>query len=193
MTNASQRDKVEALVQDALRQGATLFAEKRPQGVPAAGLFMPVRVLTDVTHDMRIMREEIFGPVVGVMRVDEMDQAVVLANDSRLALTASVWSRRRRHAAALARRLQAGVVMVNDHLMSHGLAETPWGGWKESGIGWAHGPPGVPGDAAQPGRSSRTICPSPGATCGGIPMTAAFTTACAGLWMPSMPGAAAAG
>jgi acyl-CoA reductase-like NAD-dependent aldehyde dehydrogenase len=138
MTNARQRDKVEALVQDALRQGATLYTEKCPEGVPAAGLFMPVRVLTDVTHGMRIMREEIFGPVVGVMRVDDMEQAVALANDSRLALTASVWSRRRRQAAALARRLQAGVVTVNDHLMSHGLAETPWGGWKESGFGWVH-------------------------------------------------------
>jgi hypothetical protein len=62
-----------------------------------------------------------------------------LANDSRLALTASVWSRSRRHGAALAQRLQAGVVTVNDHLMSHGLSETPWGGWKESGIGWTHG------------------------------------------------------
>jgi acyl-CoA reductase-like NAD-dependent aldehyde dehydrogenase len=139
MTRAAQRDKVEALVQDALSKGATLFAESRPQAVPAAGLFMPARVLADVNHEMRIMREEIFGPVLGVMRVKDMEQAILLANDSRLALTASVWSRSRRRAGALARRLQAGVVMVNDHLMSHGLAETPWGGWKESGIGWTHG------------------------------------------------------
>jgi acyl-CoA reductase-like NAD-dependent aldehyde dehydrogenase len=139
MTNAQQRDKVESLVQEALRQGATLFAEKRPEEVPAAGLFMPARVLTGVTHKMRVMREEIFGPLVGVMKVTDMDEAVRLANDSRLALTASVWCRRRREAAALARRLQAGVVTVNDHLMSHGLAETSWGGWKESGFGWVHG------------------------------------------------------
>jgi acyl-CoA reductase-like NAD-dependent aldehyde dehydrogenase len=139
MTRSSQRDKVEALVQDALGKGATLFAESRPHGVPAAGLFMAARVLADVTHDMGLMREEIFGPLVGVMRVDDMEQAIGLANDSRLALTASVWSRNRRHGAALAQKLQAGVVMVNDHLMSHGLAETPWGGWKESGIGWVHG------------------------------------------------------
>ncbi len=139
MTNSRQRAKVEELVQDALKKGATLFAENHPQPVPAGGFFMPARVLTGVTHDMRVMREEIFGPVVGVMKVKDMDEAVRLANDSRLALTASVWSRHRRTAAALARRLQAGVVMVNDHLMSHGLAETSWGGWKESGFGWVHG------------------------------------------------------
>jgi acyl-CoA reductase-like NAD-dependent aldehyde dehydrogenase len=139
MTRSAQRDKVEALVQDALGKGAVLFAESRPKAVPAAGLFMPARVLSSVNHEMRLMREEIFGPLLGVMRVDDMEQAIGLANDSRLALTASVWSRSRRQGAALARRLQAGVVMVNDHLMSHGLAETPWGGWKESGIGWVHG------------------------------------------------------
>ena len=139
MTRAAQRDKVEALVQDALGKGAFLFAESQPRSVPAAGLFMPARVLSGVNHEMRLMREEIFGPLVGVMRVDDMEQAIALANDSRLALTASVWSRSRRHGAALAQRLEAGVVMVNDHLMSHGLAETPWGGWKESGSGWTHG------------------------------------------------------
>ena len=142
MTRATQCEKVDALFQDARRQGAILFAESRPQAVPAAGLFMPARVLANVNHGMRLMREEIFGPLVGVMKVKDMDQAVELANDSQLALTASVWTRSRRHGAALAQRLQAGVVMVNDHLMSHGLAETPWGGWKESGIGWTHGKTG---------------------------------------------------
>ena len=139
MTNDNQRAKVEELLQDALAKGATIFAEARPRAVPAAGLFMPARVLADVNHDMRLMREEIFGPLVGVMKVKDMEEAVRLANDSRLALTASVWSRQRRSASALARRLQAGVVMINDHLMSHGLAETSWGGWKESGYGWVHG------------------------------------------------------
>jgi succinate-semialdehyde dehydrogenase/glutarate-semialdehyde dehydrogenase len=142
MTRAAQRDKVEALVQDALGKGASLFAESRPHSVPAAGLFMPARVLADVNHTMRLMKEEVFGPLVGVMKVNDMDQALALANDNPLALTASVWSRSRSRGAALARRLQAGVVMVNDHLMSHGLAETPWGGWKESGIGWTHGKTG---------------------------------------------------
>jgi succinate-semialdehyde dehydrogenase/glutarate-semialdehyde dehydrogenase len=139
MTRAAQRDKVEALVRDALDKGAVLFAEARPREVPQTGLFMPARVLAEVNHGMRLMREEIFGPLLGVMQVDDMDQAVALANDSELALTASVWTRRRQRGASLAKRIHAGVVMINDHLMSHGLAETPWGGWKQSGIGWTHG------------------------------------------------------
>jgi succinate-semialdehyde dehydrogenase/glutarate-semialdehyde dehydrogenase len=65
-----------------------------------------------------------------------------LANDSNYGLSASVWSRNRRRALALARRLQAGAVTINDHLMSHGLAETPWGGFKESGLGRTHGAEG---------------------------------------------------
>jgi succinate-semialdehyde dehydrogenase/glutarate-semialdehyde dehydrogenase len=85
------------------------------------------------------MREETFGPVVAVMQVPDMEKALRLANDSDLGLTASVWSRDRKTARRLAERLQAGVVTINDHLMSHGLPETPWGGFKQSGIGRTHG------------------------------------------------------
>jgi hypothetical protein len=95
--------------------------------------------LTDVNHDMLIMREETFGPVIAVMKYDAEAEAIRLANDSNLGLTASVWSRSRRRAIKIARQLQVGSVMINDHMMSHGLAETSWGGFKESGIGRTHG------------------------------------------------------
>jgi succinate-semialdehyde dehydrogenase/glutarate-semialdehyde dehydrogenase len=88
---------------------------------------------------MLTMREETFGPIVGVMPVDSMDEAIKLANDSMLGLTGSVWTRDLKQGEALARRIKAGAVTVNDHLMSHGLAETPWGGFKESAIGRSHG------------------------------------------------------
>lgn len=137
MTTRAQLETVRRHVDEAVAQGATIHAQSAcPKG---AGLFLPAMVLTNVTHDMLVMREETFGPVVGVMPVADMDEAVHLANDSHLGLTASVWSRNRHTAMALARRLQAGVVTVNDHLMSHGLAETPWGGFKQSGIGRTHG------------------------------------------------------
>jgi len=139
MTTQRQIDTVELHVEDALGRGAVLFAKSQVPRNERLHNFLPAVVLTNVNHEMLLMKEETFGPVVGVMKFRTDDEAVALANDSPLGLTASVWSKDRRRAAALAARLQAGVVSINDHLMSHGLAETPWGGFKESGIGWTHG------------------------------------------------------
>lgn len=138
MTTASQRETVREHVRDALERGAVIYAES-PCPTEGPGLFHPAMVLTNVDHTMKVMRDETFGPVVGVMKVRDMEEAIRLANDSNLGLTASVWSRNRRAAGQLAHRLEAGAVTINDHLMSHGLAETPWGGFKESSIGRTHG------------------------------------------------------
>lgn len=88
---------------------------------------------------MVVMKDETFGPVVGVMPFDTIDQAIEYANDSHLGLTASVWSQNWKYAVSIARKIKAGAVTINDHLVSHGMAETPWGGFKESGIGRTHG------------------------------------------------------
>ena len=88
---------------------------------------------------MLVMKDETFGPVVGVMKFSHYDEAVRLANDSYLGLTASVWSKSNRRAEKIAKQIKAGAITINDHLMSHGLAETPWGGFKQSGIGRTHG------------------------------------------------------
>jgi succinate-semialdehyde dehydrogenase/glutarate-semialdehyde dehydrogenase len=88
---------------------------------------------------MKVMSGEIFGPVLAVKKVGNVEEAVARANASKLGLTASVWTRSRKKGRAIAAKLEVGSVMINDHLMSHGLAETPWGGWKESGIGRTHG------------------------------------------------------
>jgi len=138
MTTQSQMETVRRHVQDALDRGATMFARSQ---CPAegAGNFLPAMVLANVDHSMLVMREETFGPVLAVMRTDSMDQAVALANDSVYGLSGSVWSRDRKAARRLAERLHAGAVMINDHLMSHGLAETPWGGFKQSSVGRSHG------------------------------------------------------
>jgi len=103
------------------------------------GNFLPATVLTEVNHNMLVMKDETFGPVVAVMPVMDYFEAIHLANDSYMGLTASIWTRSRHRARLIASRLKAGAVTVNDHLMSHGLAETPWGGFKQSGIGRTHG------------------------------------------------------
>jgi succinate-semialdehyde dehydrogenase/glutarate-semialdehyde dehydrogenase len=138
MTTQRQMEAVRRHLEDALAKGAVVFAQAQPpQG--AAGNFLPASVLSEVTHEMDVMREETFGPVLGVMKVANMEEAVALANDSQLGLTGSVWSKSHGNAKRLARRIKAGAITINDHLMSHGLAETPWGGFKESGIGRTHG------------------------------------------------------
>ena len=142
MTTTKQKIEVEQQIQQALDLGAERFAQS-PVPKSARGNFLPAVLLTDVTHEMDVMRMETFGPVLGAMPVDSMQQALALANDSDLGLTASVWTRHWSKGMALARQIKAGVVTINDHLMSHGLAETPWGGFKLSGIGRSHGAEGM--------------------------------------------------
>jgi succinate-semialdehyde dehydrogenase/glutarate-semialdehyde dehydrogenase len=88
---------------------------------------------------MRIMREETFGPALPVMPFDTDDDAIGLANDSEYGLAASVWTRDRARGEALARRIRAGTVMVNDVVSCFGISEAPHGGVKASGIGRSHG------------------------------------------------------
>ncbi len=142
MTTARQAREVKRQVVAATKAGAVIYARSQaPAGTK--GNFLPAMVLTKVDHSMEIMRLETFGPVLCVMAVEDMDQGVGLANDSNLGLTASVWTKKAKEGERLARRLKAGVVMINDHLMSHGLPETPWGGFKHSGIGRTHGAIGM--------------------------------------------------
>ena len=138
MTLDRQIKTVNTHVDDAIKKGAVVFA-KSSLSENLKGQFMPCTILSDVNHDMLVMQEETFGPVLGVMPFDDISQAIDLANDSDLGLTASVWSRNRRKAMDIASRIHAGTIMINDHLMSHGLAEVPWGGVKHSSIGRTHG------------------------------------------------------
>ena len=138
LTTQEQSAIVKRHIDDALKNGAAIYAQSM---CPPAedGNFLPATVLTEVNHNMLVMKDETFGPVVAVMPVMDYFEAIHLANDSYMGLTASIWTRSRHRARLIASRLKAGAVTVNDHLMSHGLAETPWGGFKQSGIGRTHG------------------------------------------------------
>src|SRR6266511_3190414 len=120
MVSREQYELVCELVDDAIASGAKRLCGG-PVEVPGFdGHFIAPTVLTDVTHDMRIMREEIFGPVVPIIRVEGEDEAVELANDSRFGLGASVWTLDREKGERMADRIQAGMVWINDHSYSHG-------------------------------------------------------------------------
>lgn len=137
MTTGRQVETVREHLQEALDKGARVLVQGRNDDDNAQ--MLPPTVLVDVSHDMKIMREETFGPVIGVMPFDTLEEAIALANDSTYGLSASIWSRNSGQAERVARQLHAGAVTINDHLMSHGMAETPWGGPGESGNSRGHG------------------------------------------------------
>ncbi len=129
---------VESHVEDAKARGARILSGG--SRLPELGLnFYTPTVLADVTHEMRIMREETFGPVLPIMPFDDDEQAICLANDSEYGLAASVWTRDSDRGERLARRIHAGTVMVNDVISCFGISEAPHGGVKASGLGRTHG------------------------------------------------------
>lgn len=139
ITTKGQYDTIMAQVDEAVAKGAKIVAQSKPVGDCSKGLFIPATVMTGCTPDMRIISEETFGPILPVIPYDDEEEAIRMCNNCSLALTSSVFSRNAKHAWAVAQRLESGVVTVNDHLYSHGMTESPWGGWKESGIGRTHG------------------------------------------------------
>ncbi len=135
LTSGEQKKKVEGVLRDALKKGARIVA----QSGASSNLFHPLTVLEDMDGSMTAMCEEIFGPIIALQRVHDESEAVARANDSIYGLTASVWSGNRRRARRVASQLRAGAVTLNDHLISFGMPETPWGGFGQSGIGRTHG------------------------------------------------------
>jgi succinate-semialdehyde dehydrogenase/glutarate-semialdehyde dehydrogenase len=138
MIHERQLQIVESHVQDAVARGARVLAggSRLPELGPN---FYKPTVLADVTHAMRIMREETFGPVLPVMAFSNDDEAVRLANDSEFGLAASVFTRDNVRGERLASRIHAGTVMVNDVVSCFGISEAPHGGVKSSGMGRTHG------------------------------------------------------
>ena len=135
----SQSAALARQLQDAVAKGAVVAASA---AAPAGGWFAPT-LLTNVTPDMLVLREETFGPILPVVRVRDADEAVRIANETSYGLSASVWGRDLAHAERVASRLDAGTVIVNDVMVAAGIADMPYGGVKESGYGHSHGPGGL--------------------------------------------------
>ena len=135
---------VRALVDDAVAHGAQLRCggTVSPPGC-AAGSFYAPAVITGVTHELALMREPLEGPVLAVMAVDSVGEAIALANDSDYALGASVWTADRYQALRIARELHAGMVWCNDHLPCPTVSRGPWGAAAGGGLGRTLGAAGL--------------------------------------------------
>jgi acyl-CoA reductase-like NAD-dependent aldehyde dehydrogenase len=134
MVRTAAADFVRAQIGEAVREGARALVEERPFALSRLGTpYVAPQILVDVDHSMRVMREESFGPVVGIMKVSSDEEAVRLMNDSAFGLTASIWTRDDEAAVAIGDELDTGTVFMNrcDYL-DPGLA---WTGVKNSGRG----------------------------------------------------------
>jgi succinate-semialdehyde dehydrogenase/glutarate-semialdehyde dehydrogenase len=132
-----QIDVAEQHIADAVAKGAEVVCGGKKKEGP--GQFFEPTVLANCDHTMNVMREEIFGPVVAVQKVFSDEEALRLANDSHLGLNAYVFTRDRAKGKALAERIEAGSVVVNDIFINYAATEAPFGGIKQSGFGRIHG------------------------------------------------------
>jgi succinate-semialdehyde dehydrogenase/glutarate-semialdehyde dehydrogenase len=145
MIRPEQLDIVASQVDDALAEGARALTGGRRNPTCSRGHFYEPTVLVDVTQDMRVMRDETFGPVLPIMRVRDVSEALRLANASDYGLNASVWTRNRQRGVELARSVESGCVVVNDCMITYGVTESPFGGVKHSGVGRVNGEHGLKG------------------------------------------------
>lgn len=134
---ATVKKQIEAALQAGARIACTL------DDLDGPGWFQAPLILEVDTLSNPIMQEEVFGPVMSVTTFKSEEDAIDAANASSMGLTASVWTASNKRGQRIAARLQAGAITLNDHLMSHGMCETPWGGYKESSIGRSHGQLGL--------------------------------------------------
>jgi acyl-CoA reductase-like NAD-dependent aldehyde dehydrogenase len=140
LQNKMQYDKVLNVLEDTKRQpGVRILAGGHTLNHP--GYYLAPTIVADIADDARLVAEEQFGPILPVLKYKEVDDAIARANNTRLGLCASVWTRDIEKGAAIAARIEAGTVWVNHHLGSE--ADVPFGGFKESGLGREHGVMGV--------------------------------------------------
>jgi acyl-CoA reductase-like NAD-dependent aldehyde dehydrogenase len=133
--NKRQFDLVADHVADAIAKGAKLVCGGSPTGT---GLFYRPTILDHCTEEMKVVRDETFGPVLAIMRVDGAADAVRRVNRSRYGLGASIWTSDLTRAQTLAARLEVGIVSINNHSFTGAVPELPWSGTRETGFGVAN-------------------------------------------------------
>jgi len=156
MSSERQVRIVEQHVHDFREAGATIetggvrstgfsrpIAESQPPESGTSNLFYEPTVITGATNEMRGMQEETFGPTLPIATFKTEEEAIALANESEFGLTASVWTKDYSKARRVAEQIEAGTVCINEVLYTHGIAQTPWGGFKNSGRGRTHGLEGL--------------------------------------------------
>lgn len=131
--------KADELVTDAVHRGATVRTGGSPLDRP--GTFYAATVLSDVPADSRLMREEIFGPVLAIVPFDDEDEAVRLANDTEYGLVSYVYTQSLARGQRMIERLETGMMGLNVGVVSNAAA--PFGGWKQSGLGREGGAEGI--------------------------------------------------
>ncbi len=142
MSSERQMKIVEDHVEDFRAAGAKIETGGR-RNPALKGLFYEPTVITGAHNDMRAMQEETFGPTLPIATFTTEEEAIRLANDSEFGLTASVWTRDKAKGKRVAMKIEAGSVCVNEVLYTHGIGQTPWGGFKNSGRGRTHGREGL--------------------------------------------------
>ena len=140
MIRPSQRQTIERQFQGGIDGGATIFAQATAD---SGDTVFPPTVLTDVDPDSIVLKEETFGPILPIIRVQDEEEAIRRANGTQFGLSASIWSRDLRRARRVARRLDVGSVTINDSLIVPAIANVSYGGRKSSGVGVSHGVDGL--------------------------------------------------
>ena len=142
MTLPRQVNIVESHYKDAKSKGA-FFVAGGKRVLTEKGLFHEPTIIIGVNHQMKIMKEETFGPEISVMEFNTEEEAISLANDSDYGLSASVWTNDSKKAKRVAQKIQAGSVSINDVIINYTMSDLPFGGFKKSGLGRVHGPEGL--------------------------------------------------